>query len=81
MSCQAFRRRTRGNSEPVVELGYALSSEELGPIDLVDNTRRGRGGGFGFALISDHFHPWMDAQGQSPFVWALIGAIAQATER
>ena len=37
--------------------------------------------GFAFALISDHFHPWTDRQGQSPFVWTVIGAIAQATER
>jgi coenzyme F420-dependent glucose-6-phosphate dehydrogenase len=37
--------------------------------------------GFAFALISDHFHPWTDRQGQSPFVWTVIGAIAEATER
>jgi G6PDH family F420-dependent oxidoreductase len=37
--------------------------------------------GFSFALISDHFHPWIDQQGQSPFVWSVLGAIAQATER
>jgi G6PDH family F420-dependent oxidoreductase len=37
--------------------------------------------GFAFANISDHFHPWTDAQGQSPFVWAVIGGIAHATER
>ena len=37
--------------------------------------------GFTFALISDHFHPWTDRQGQSPFVWTVIGAIAQATQR
>jgi len=36
--------------------------------------------GFTFALISDHFHPWVDAQGHSPFVWSVIGGIAQATE-
>jgi len=35
--------------------------------------------GFTFALISDHFHPWIDAQGQSPFVWGVIGGIAEAT--
>lgn len=28
-----------------------------------------------------HFHPWIDRQGQSPFVWSVLGAIAQATER
>jgi hypothetical protein len=26
----------------------------------------------------DHIHPWNDTQGHSPFVWATIGAIAQA---
>lgn len=37
--------------------------------------------GFGVAMISDHFHPWIDRRGQSPFVWSVIGAIAQATKR
>jgi len=64
-----------------VELGYALSSEEHPPNDLVANARAAEEAGFTFALISDHFHPWVDAQGQSPFVWSVIGAIAQATER
>jgi coenzyme F420-dependent glucose-6-phosphate dehydrogenase len=64
-----------------MELGYALSSEELGPNDLVRNAKAAEDAGFGFALISDHYHPWVDAQGQSPFVWSVIGGIAQATER
>jgi G6PDH family F420-dependent oxidoreductase len=64
----------------MVELGYALSSEELGPQQLVDNARRAEQAGFRFALISDHFHPWLDVQGESPFVWSTIGAISQATE-
>jgi coenzyme F420-dependent glucose-6-phosphate dehydrogenase len=64
-----------------VELGYALSSEEHGPNDLVRNARAAEEAGFTFALISDHFHPWVDAQGQSPFVWSVIGGIAQVTER
>src|SRR5918998_2306737 len=63
------------------ELGYALSSEEHGPLELVRNAARAEEAGFGFALISDHFHPWTDSQGESPFVWAAIGGIAQATER
>jgi coenzyme F420-dependent glucose-6-phosphate dehydrogenase len=65
----------------VAELGYALSSEEHGPSVLVENARRAEEAGFEFAMISDHFHPWTDAQGQSPFVWAVIGGIAGATER
>src|SRR5688572_33415828 len=37
--------------------------------------------GFKFIVISDHFHPWVSEQGQSPFVWSVLGGIAQATER
>jgi len=65
----------------MTELGYALSSEEHLPNDLVRNARAAEEAGFTFALISDHFHPWVDSQGQSPFVWSVIGGIAQATER
>src|SRR6266550_2592802 len=35
--------------------------------------------GFEALWISDHFHPWLDEQGQSGFVWSLIGAISQVT--
>ena len=65
----------------MVELGYHLSSEEHGPADLVRYARMAEETGFTFALISDHFHPWLDKQGHSPFVWTVIGGIAQATTR
>jgi G6PDH family F420-dependent oxidoreductase len=65
----------------MVTLGYKLSSEEFGPRELVRLARRAEDNGFGFALISDHFHPWTDAQGQSPFVWSVIGGLAEATSR
>jgi G6PDH family F420-dependent oxidoreductase len=64
-----------------MELGYALSSEEHPPNDLVRFAQRAEEVGFGFALISDHYHPWVDRQGHSPFVWCTIGGIAQATSR
>jgi G6PDH family F420-dependent oxidoreductase len=63
----------------MVRLGYALSSEEHRPSDLVRHARLAEDAGFTFALISDHFHPWIDAQGQSPFVWSVIGGIAEAS--
>ena len=63
------------------ELGYTLSSEEHRPNELVRFARRAEEAGFGYALVSDHFHPWVSSQGQSPFVWGTIGGIAQATER
>ena len=63
------------------QLGYSLSAEEHRPADLVAFARRAEEVGFTFALVSDHFHPWVDAQGHSPFVWTVLGGIAQATER
>ena len=65
----------------MVTVGYKLSSEELGPRELVRYGRLAEDSGFQFALISDHFHPWTDAQGQSPFVWSVIGGLAEATSR
>jgi G6PDH family F420-dependent oxidoreductase len=64
-----------------MEIGYWLSSEEHAPSELVANAKRAEDAGFSYVLISDHFHPWVNAQGHSPFVWGVIGAIAQATER
>jgi G6PDH family F420-dependent oxidoreductase len=63
-----------------MEIGYWLSSEEHSPSELVENAKRAEAAGFGHVLISDHIHPWVDAQGHSPFVWGVIGAIAEATE-
>jgi len=65
----------------VTAVGYALSSEEHGPRDLVRNARRAEEAGFSFALISDHYHPWIERHPHSPFVWGVLGAIAEATDR
>jgi coenzyme F420-dependent glucose-6-phosphate dehydrogenase len=62
-------------------IGYSLSTEEHGPSELVGFARRAEEVGFDYLSISDHFHPWIDAQGSSPFVWTVIGGIAEATER
>jgi coenzyme F420-dependent glucose-6-phosphate dehydrogenase len=64
-----------------VELGFTLSSEEFGASELVDVAVRAERAGFAFAMISDHFHPWTDRQGNSPFVWGVLGALAASTER
>ena len=61
-------------------MGLHLSSEEHPPDVLVATARRAEEAGFAFVTVSDHFHPWTRHQGQSPFVWAVIGAIAEATE-
>ena len=65
----------------MTDYGYALSSEEHPPNDLVRYAKRAEEVGFTFALVSDHFHPWVSTQGHSPFVWSVLGGIAQATDR
>lgn len=64
-----------------MELGYFLSSEEHKPNDLIYHAQTAEGSGFNFIVISDHFHPWVSEQGQSSFVWSVLGAIAHATKR
>lgn len=59
--------------------GYFLSSEEYEPAELAMQARLAQQAGFDALWISDHFHPWLDEQGQSSFVWPVIGAISQAT--
>lgn len=65
----------------MAEIGYALSSEEHSPNDLVRYARMAEETGFTFAMISDHYHPWIDRQGHSPFVWSVIGGIAHVTRQ
>src|SRR4051812_35654572 len=65
----------------MTQIGFHLSSEELPPGVMVDCARRAEQIGFDFLTVSDHFHPWTHAQGESPFVWSVLGAIAAVTER
>lgn len=65
----------------MIEIGYTLSSEEHAPTDLVRYATLAEEVGFSFAMVSDHFHPWIDRQGQSSFVWSVLGAISRETER
>jgi G6PDH family F420-dependent oxidoreductase len=61
-----------------VKVGYFLSCEEYSPQELVEQAVLAERAGFAGLWISDHYHPWNDEQGQSPFVWSVIGAISQA---
>ncbi|WP_055715028.1 LLM class F420-dependent oxidoreductase [Streptomyces torulosus] len=60
------------------EFGYFLATEEFGPADLIEQARMAEQAGFDCLWISDHYHPWNDEQGQSPFVWSVIGALSEA---
>jgi G6PDH family F420-dependent oxidoreductase len=63
-----------------MRIGYFLSSEEYTPAELIEQARGAERAGFRGLWISDHYHPWVDAQGQSPFVWSTIGALSQVCD-
>jgi G6PDH family F420-dependent oxidoreductase len=68
-----------GNRAGPVDIGVFLSSEEHGPGALLLQAQMAEESGLGSVLISDHFHPWLERQGESPFVWTVVGAIAATT--
>lgn len=65
----------------MTKFGYTLMTEINDPRTLVRNAVRAEAAGFDFAVISDHFHPWLESQGHSPFAWSVLGAVADRTER
>jgi G6PDH family F420-dependent oxidoreductase len=60
-----------------MRIGYFLSCEEYTPAQLIEQARLAQDAGFQSLWISDHFHPWNDEQGESPFVWSMVGALSQ----
>jgi G6PDH family F420-dependent oxidoreductase len=64
-----------------IKFGYKLSAEGFGPKELIQQAVRAEQAGFDFVEISDHYHPWLDEQGHSPFAWTVLGAIAARTDR
>ncbi|AGZ42288.1 f420-dependent oxidoreductase, g6pdh family protein [Actinoplanes friuliensis DSM 7358] len=65
----------------IMKFGYKLAAEGFGPKELIRQAVRAEEAGFDFVEISDHYHPWLDVQGHSPFAWAVLGAIAARTQR
>jgi G6PDH family F420-dependent oxidoreductase len=65
----------------VTAFGYTLMCEQSPPDALVRDARQAEEAGFDFSVISDHYQPWLDSQGHSPYAWAVLGAVANATER
>src|SRR5258705_13929300 len=62
-------------------IGYTMMCEQAGPKEMVRDVALAEQAGFDFAVISDHYSPWLDAQGHSPYAWSVLGAAAQATDR
>lgn len=64
-----------------MQVGYKLAAEAFGPAELVRQAVLAEEAGFDFVEISDHYHPWLDNQGHSPFAWTVLGSIAARTSR
>ncbi|MCF0095154.1 TIGR03557 family F420-dependent LLM class oxidoreductase [Micromonospora sp. MH99] len=62
-----------------MQIGYKLASEGFGPQEIIRQAVRAEEAGFDFVEMSDHFHPWLNAQGHSSFTWSVLGAIAART--
>src|SRR5207248_7857717 len=73
--------RSRGSGRSVMALiGYTMMCEQAGPKQLVRDVTLAEQAGFDFAVISDHYFPWLGSQGHSPYAWSVLGAAAQATD-
>ncbi|CAL9323232.1 LLM class F420-dependent oxidoreductase [Streptomyces sp. SudanB182_2057] len=65
----------------MVQIGYTMMTEQAGPRDLVEHVVGAEEVGFDFSVISDHYFPWLRAQGHASYAWSVLGAAAQATSR
>ncbi|MBR7829129.1 LLM class F420-dependent oxidoreductase [Actinospica sp. MGRD01-02] len=65
----------------MTRIGYTMMCEQSGPRALVNDLVGAEKAGFDFSVASDHYFPWLEEQGHSPYVWSVLGAAAQATER
>ncbi|QES45105.1 LLM class F420-dependent oxidoreductase [Streptomyces venezuelae] len=65
----------------MVQIGYTMMTEQAGPRALVDDLVAAERAGFDFSVTSDHYFPWLESQGHSPYAWSVLGAAAQATSR
>ena len=64
----------------MTRIGYTMMCEQRGPTELVTDVVAAESGGFDFAVISDHYFPWVEAMGHSPYAWSVLGAAAYATD-
>jgi len=75
------QRRTIPATAPVHRdnrLPLARAAEQSGPKELVRYSVSAAG--FEFEVSSDHYSPWLAAQGHAPNAWAMLGTVAHATD-
>jgi G6PDH family F420-dependent oxidoreductase len=63
-----------------MRIGYTLMTEQSDPRALVRYAATAEQAGFEFEVMSDHYFPWLDAQGHSGYAWSMLGAVSQVTD-
>ena len=64
----------------MTKFAYFCGHEQWQPEQLVRHAVLAEQAGFDMAVVSEHFHPWVDDQSAAGFAFSTIGAMAQATE-
>ena len=60
-------------------IGYAAMLERFPPAEAVALAALAESHGFTGTMATDHFQPWVPAQGESSFVWSVLAAIGERT--
>ena len=61
-------------------VGYAAMLEQFGPMEVTEYSAVAEAAGFQGVMAADHFQPWVPSQGNAPFVWNVLTAIAERTQ-
>lgn len=63
----------------MTKFAYFCGHEQWQPEQLVRHAILAEEAGFDMAVVSEHFHPWVDDVGSAGFAFSTIGAMANAT--
>ncbi|HEY9499649.1 MAG TPA: TIGR03557 family F420-dependent LLM class oxidoreductase [Terrimesophilobacter sp.] len=60
-------------------IGYAAALEQFHPTEALGLAAQAEQSGFSGVMAADRFQPWVPRQGESSFVWNVLGALGQST--
>jgi coenzyme F420-dependent glucose-6-phosphate dehydrogenase len=65
----------------LTKFAYFCGHEQWQPEQLVEHAVLAEEAGFDMAVVSEHFHPWVDDSSASGFAFSTIGAMAASTSK
>lgn len=64
----------------MAQVGLTAALEQFHPREMIGHAELAEEQGFRGLMAADHVQPWVPAQGQAPFVWNVLAALAERTE-